>query len=163
MVELETHFIATVFGQLGLNPNTTSLLATGVYGIVNVSLSTSSLHHLFANSVLDIVHSSGYYFVGQRRSTSSVDVGRCWMLYFTRDRRLADRCVWPRLARTCHCRTRRHRHVPSLFCDPRQTETETDASGYPAFVFIYDVNFSYSWAPIGWGTQWFTVTLFAVA
>jgi len=29
-------------------------------------------------------------------------------------------------------------------------DTTTDA-GDPAFIFLYDVNFSYSWAPIGWG------------
>lgn len=33
-----------VFGQLGLNPNTTSLLATGVFGIVNVSHVSDSGH-----------------------------------------------------------------------------------------------------------------------
>ncbi|KAG6335954.1 hypothetical protein ID866_3130 [Astraeus odoratus] len=33
------YYAPTIFGQLGLNPNTTSLLATGVYGILN-SLST---------------------------------------------------------------------------------------------------------------------------
>ncbi|EGN99929.1 hypothetical protein SERLA73DRAFT_122035 [Serpula lacrymans var. lacrymans S7.3] len=29
------YYAPTIFGQLGLNPNTTSLLATGVYGVVN--------------------------------------------------------------------------------------------------------------------------------
>jgi len=32
----DSRLIRLVFGQLGLNPNTTSLLATGVYGIMNV-------------------------------------------------------------------------------------------------------------------------------
>ncbi|OJA20529.1 hypothetical protein AZE42_01613 [Rhizopogon vesiculosus] len=34
------YYAPTIFGQLGLNPNTTSLLATGVYGVVNVSQNT---------------------------------------------------------------------------------------------------------------------------
>lgn len=33
---LDSRLIRLVFAQLGLNPNTTSLLATGVYGILNV-------------------------------------------------------------------------------------------------------------------------------
>jgi len=33
----------TVFGQLGLDPNTTSLIATGIYDIVNVSLITDNV------------------------------------------------------------------------------------------------------------------------
>ncbi|KAI9571211.1 general substrate transporter [Boletus coccyginus] len=75
------YYAPTIFGQLGLDPNTTSLLATGVFGIVN-TLST-----LPAVIFLD-------------------SVGRRPLL------------MW-------------------------------GAAGC-SFIFLYDVNFSYSWAPIGW-------------
>ncbi|KIK76447.1 hypothetical protein PAXRUDRAFT_169987, partial [Paxillus rubicundulus Ve08.2h10] len=99
-----------VFGQLGLNPNTTSLLATGVYGVVNM-LST-----LPAVVLLDSVGRRPLLMWGAIGCfVSLVMVGSLTAVY-------GD--DWPA-----------HMIVGRVAI---------------AFVFLYDVNFSYSWAPIGW-------------
>ncbi|KAH7888933.1 general substrate transporter [Phlebopus sp. FC_14] len=104
------YYAPTIFGQLGLNPNTTSLLATGVYGIVN-SLST-----LPAVVLLDSVGRRPLLMCGSAGCfVSLIIVGSLIAVYGT---------DWP---------------------------AHTTAGRVAiAFVFLYDVNFSYSWAPIGW-------------
>ncbi|KAN0091350.1 Sugar transporter domain containing protein [Tylopilus felleus] len=101
-------FLSPVFGQLGLNPNTTSLLATGVYGI---TLST-----LPAVILLDTV--------GRRPLLIWGAAGCCISLVMVGSLVAAFGNDW-------------QGHV-------------TAGHVAIAFVFLYDVNFSYSWGPIGW-------------
>ncbi|KIJ18533.1 L-arabinose isomerase [Paxillus involutus ATCC 200175] len=104
------YYAPTIFGQLGLNPNTTSLLATGVYGVVNM-LST-----IPAVVLLDTVGRRPLLMWGAAGCfVSLVMVGSLIAVY-------GD--DWPA-------------HM-------------TAGRVAIAFVFLYDVNFSYSWAPIGW-------------
>ncbi|KAG8214110.1 general substrate transporter [Butyriboletus roseoflavus] len=104
------YYAPTIFGQLGLNPNTTSLLATGVYGIVN------TLATLPAIILLDTV--------GRRPLLMWGAAGCCFSLVIVGSLIAVFGDDWPS-------------HV---------------AAGHVAiaFIFLYDVNFSYSWAPIGW-------------
>jgi MFS family permease len=104
------YYAPTIFGQLGLNPNTTSLLATGVYGIVN-TLSTLPAIILLDN-------------VGRRPLLMCGAAGCCISLVIVGSLIAAFGSDWKD-------------HV-------------TAGHAAIAFVFIYDVNFSYSWAPIGW-------------
>ncbi|KAH7916637.1 general substrate transporter [Hygrophoropsis aurantiaca] len=104
------YYAPTIFGQLGLNPNTTSLLATGVYGIVNF-LSTFPPVFLLDN-------------VGRRPLLMWGAIG----------------CFFSLIV------------VGSLVA-----AYGDDWLGHPmagraaiAFIFLYDVNFSYSWGPIAW-------------
>ncbi|KIJ68058.1 hypothetical protein HYDPIDRAFT_25505 [Hydnomerulius pinastri MD-312] len=104
------YYAPTIFGQLGLNPNTTSLLATGVYGIVN------TLATLPAVVLLDSVGRRPLLMWGAAGCTVSLIIVGSLIAAFGDN--------WP--AHT------------------------TAGSTAIAFVFLYDVNFSYSWAPIGW-------------
>ncbi|KAF8552187.1 D-xylose-proton symporter [Imleria badia] len=104
------YYAPTIFGQLGLNPNTTSLLATGVYGIVN-TLSTLPAVILLDN-------------VGRRPLLMWGAAGCCISLVIVGSLIAAFGNDWPNHATAGHVAI--------------------------AFVFLYDVNFSYSWAPIGW-------------
>ncbi|EIW83360.1 D-xylose-proton symporter [Coniophora puteana RWD-64-598 SS2] len=104
------YYAPTIFGQLGLDPTTTSLLATGVYGIVN-TLST-----LPAVVLLDST--------GRRPLLMSGAIGCFAALVVVGSLVAAFSDDWPN-------------HM-------------TAGRAAIAFVFIYDVNFSYSYAPIGW-------------
>lgn len=104
------YYAPTIFGQLGLSDNTTSLLGTGLYGIVNC---LSTLPAMF---LIDRV--------GRKPLLLSGAVGTFISLVIVAgivgkyDGQLD---VYKNAGRTAI-----------------------------AFIFIYDVNFSYSWAPIGW-------------
>lgn len=104
------YYAPTIFTQLGLNPNTTSLLATGVYSIIN-TLST-----LPAIMLLDKV--------GRRPLLMAGAVGCFVSLTVVGSLIVAFGTNW-------------HGHAVA-------------GRVAIAFVYIYDINFSYSWAPIGW-------------
>jgi MFS family permease len=103
------YYAPTIFAQLGLSGNTTSL-ATGVYGIVNY---LSTLHALF---LIDKVGRRPLLMAGALGDTISlVIVGAIIGKY-------GDDLV-------------NHKAAGRVSI---------------AFIYIYDVNFSYSFAPIGW-------------
>ncbi|KAG2135494.1 D-xylose-proton symporter [Suillus clintonianus] len=104
------YYAPTIFGQLGLDPNTTSLFATGVYGIVNM-LST-----LPAIILLDKVGRRPLLISGAAGCFTCLAIVGSLVTVYGKD--------WP-----AHAVAARIAIV---------------------FVFLYDVNFSYSWAPIGW-------------
>ncbi|UKZ45911.1 hypothetical protein TrVGV298_000105 [Trichoderma virens] len=104
------YYAPTIFGQLGLSGNTTSLLATGVYGIVNT---LSTLPALF---LIDRVGRRPLLMCGATGTfISLIIVGAIVGKYGAG---LGDHKVPGGVA--------------------------------IAFIYIYDVNFSYSFAPIGW-------------
>ncbi|KAL1957576.1 hypothetical protein VTO42DRAFT_5687 [Malbranchea cinnamomea] len=104
------YYAPTIFGQLGLDGNTTSLLATGVYGIVNC---LSTLPALFWIDK-----------VGRRVLLMSGATGTCISLVI----------------------------VGAIIGAYGSHLVEHKAAGWAgiAFIYIYDINFSYSFAPIGW-------------
>ncbi|KAB8236867.1 sugar porter family MFS transporter [Aspergillus alliaceus] len=104
------YYAPTIFGQLGLDGNTTSLLATGVYGIVNC---LSTLPALF---LIDKI--------GRRILLMSGAVGTCISLVI----------------------------VGALIGAYGSDLINHRSAGWAgiAFIYIYDINFSYSFAPIGW-------------
>ncbi|OAT11958.1 MFS sugar transporter [Blastomyces gilchristii SLH14081] len=104
------YYSPTIFGQLDLEGNRTSLLATGVYGIANC---LSTLPALFWIDKVSLRVLLMYGATGTDISLVIVGAIIC-------------------------------RHGPSL--------VEHAAAGWAgiAFIYIYDVNFSYSFAPIGW-------------
>ncbi|KAL3461871.1 general substrate transporter [Aspergillus heterothallicus] len=104
------YYAPTIFGQLGLDGNTTSLLATGVYGIVNC---LSTLPALF---FIDKV--------GRRVLLMAGATGTCISLVI----------------------------VGGIVGAYGSSLVEHKSAGWAgiAFIYIYDVNFSYSFAPIGW-------------
>ncbi|KAL4759429.1 sugar porter family MFS transporter [Aspergillus foveolatus] len=104
------YYAPTIFGQLGLDGNTSSLLATGVYGIVNC---LSTLPALF---FIDKI--------GRRVLLMAGATGTCISLV------IAGAIVGA--------------YGASL--------VDHKAAGWAgiAFIYVYDVNFSYSFAPIGW-------------
>lgn len=104
------YYAPTIFGQLGLSGNTSSLLATGVYGIVN-TLST-----LPAVFLIDKV--------GRRPLLMCGALGTCISLVI----------------------------VGAIIGAYGNDLPAHPAAGWVgiAFIYIYDVNFSYSFAPIGW-------------
>jgi MFS family permease len=108
------YYAPTIFGQLGLDPNTTSLFATGVYGIVNM-LST-----LPAIVLLDSLGRRPLLISGAAGCFTCLAIVGSLVTAYGKD--------WQ-----VHAGAARVAIV---------------------FVFVYDVNFSYSWAPIGWG-EWF--------
>lgn len=104
------YYAPTIFGQLGLSGNATSLLATGVYGIVNT---LSTLPALF---LIDKVGRRPLLMCGAVGTfISLVIVGAIVGAYGT--------------------------SLPNH---------KAAAWTGIAFIYIYDVNFSYSFAPIGW-------------
>ncbi|KAL4961189.1 sugar porter family MFS transporter [Aspergillus stella-maris] len=104
------YYAPTVFAQLGLDGNTTSLLATGVYGIINC---LSTLPALF---FIDKV--------GRRVLLMAGATGTCISLVI----------------------------VGGILGAYGSGIVNHKAAGWAgiAFIYIYDVNFSYSFAPIGW-------------
>jgi len=104
------YYAPTIFGQLGLEGQTTSLLATGVYGIVNT---LSTLPALF---LIDKV--------GRRPLLMCGAIGTCISLTI----------------------------VGSVIGRYGSDLASHKAAGWTgvAFVYIYDINFSYSFGPIGW-------------
>lgn len=98
------YYAPTIFAQLGLSGNTTSLLATGVYGIVNC---LSTLPALF---LIDRV--------GRRGLLMSGAVGTCISLVI----------------------------VGGILGGYGSGLADQKAAGWTAiaFIYIYDVNFSYS-------------------
>ncbi|KAH6694972.1 general substrate transporter [Leptodontidium sp. 2 PMI_412] len=104
------YYAPTMFASLGLDGNTTSLLATGVYGIVNCLSTIPAL--LFIDRV------------GRRPLLMSGAAGTCISLVI----------------------------VGAIIASYGDTLAENKAAGWAgiAFIYIYDVNFSYSFAPIGW-------------
>lgn len=102
------YYAPTIFASLGLNGNTTSLLATGVYGIINCLSTLPAL--IFIDRV------------GRRPLLMSGAAGTCISLVIV--------------------------GVIIATCDLASNK----AAGWAgiAFIYIYDVNFSYSFAPIGW-------------
>ncbi|KAL3480207.1 general substrate transporter [Aspergillus californicus] len=104
------YYAPTVFAQLGLNGTTTSLLATGVYGIVNF-LST-----IPALLLIDRV--------GRRPLLMSGAIGTCISLVIVGG-------------------------IIGAYGDDLPNHKVAGWVGI-AFIYIYDMNFSYSFAPIGW-------------
>jgi MFS family permease len=104
------YYAPTIFSQLGLSGNTTSLLATGVYGIVN-TLST-----LPALALIDKV--------GRRPLLMCGAVGTFISLVV----------------------------VGGIIGGYGSSLINQKTAGWVgiAFIYIYDMNFSYSFAPIGW-------------
>lgn len=104
------YYAPTIFGQLGLSGQTTSLLATGVYGIVNT---LSTLPALF---LIDKVGRRPLLMCGAFGTFVSLTI------------------------------------VGGIIGGYGSTLTSHKAAGWAgiAFIYIYDVNFSYSFAPIGW-------------
>ncbi|KAL4999855.1 general substrate transporter [Aspergillus recurvatus] len=104
------YYAPTIFAQLGLDGNTSSLLATGVYGIVNC---LSTLPALF---FIDKV--------GRRVLLMAGATGTCISLVI----------------------------VGGIVGAYGASLVNHKAAGWAgiAFIYIYDVNFSYSFAPIGW-------------
>ncbi|BGP33647.1 hypothetical protein JCM10296v2_005451 [Rhodotorula toruloides] len=103
------YYAPTIFASLGLNPNTTSLLATGVYGVCNM-VST-----LPAVLLLDRL--------GRRELLLAGSVG-------------------------CFCSL----VVGSIVATCANDWAAHASAGRVAivFVYLYDVNFAYSWGPLGW-------------
>lgn len=104
------YYAPTIFSMLSMGANTTSLLGTGVYGIVN-TLST-----LPAVFLIDKVGRKPLLMCGAAGTFASlIIVGAILGRYGDS---LGDHVTASRTA--------------------------------IAFIYIYDLNFSYSWAPIGW-------------
>jgi MFS family permease len=104
------YYAPTIFASLGLNGNTTSLLATGVYGIVNCLSTIPALLYIDR--------------VGRRPLLMSGAAGTCISLVI----------------------------VGAIIGAYGDSLASNKAAGWAgiAFIYIYDVNFSYSFAPIGW-------------
>lgn len=101
------YYAPTIFAQLGLSGRTTSLLATGVYGIVNT---LSTLPALF---LIDRV--------GRRPLLMAGALGTCVSLAI----------------------------VGGMIGGFGGSSKAAGWVGI-AFIYVYDINFSYSFAPIGW-------------
>lgn len=104
------YYAPTIFSQLGLSGKTSSLLATGVYGIVNT---LSTLPALF---LID-------------------KVGRCPLLMCGALGTFISLVI-----------------VGGIIGGYGSSLESHKAAGWTgiAFIYIYDINFSYSFAPIGW-------------
>ncbi|KAG1777773.1 general substrate transporter [Suillus placidus] len=104
------YFLPTLFGQLGLDPNTTSLIGTGVYGIVNM------LGTLPAIVLVDSVGRRPVLISGAAGCFICLAIVSSLITVYGKD--------WPA-------------HVVA-------------ARIAIVFVFLFNVFFSYSWAPMGW-------------
>ncbi|CAG8973945.1 hypothetical protein HYALB_00007474 [Hymenoscyphus albidus] len=104
------YYAPTIFAQLGLSGNTPSLLATGVYGIVNTLATVPAV--LFIDRV------------GRKPLLMSGAAGTCISLVI----------------------------VGAIIAVYGDTLPQHKAAGWVgiAFIYIYDINFSYSFGPIGW-------------
>jgi len=104
------YYAPTMFASLGLSGNTTSLLATGVYGIVNCLSTIPAI--LFIDRL------------GRRKLLMFGATGTCISLVIVGA-------------------------IVGAYGDALSTNKVAGWAGI-AFIYIYDVNFSYSFAPIGW-------------
>ncbi|CAI7593448.1 unnamed protein product [Penicillium pancosmium] len=104
------YYAPTIFGQLGMDGNTTSLLATGVYGIVNC---LSTLPALF---LIDKF--------GRRALLMAGAAGTCISLVIVGG-------------------------ILGAYGANLMSHKSAGWAGI-AFIYIYDINFSYSFGPIGW-------------
>ncbi|PNY23877.1 D-xylose-proton symporter [Tolypocladium capitatum] len=104
------YYAPTIFGQLGLSGDTTSLLATGVYGVVNT---LSTLPALF---LIDKVGRRPLLMCGALGMFVSLVIVGTIVGAYGPDLRSHRSAAWAGIA----------------------------------FIFIYDVNFSYSFGPVGW-------------
>nr|QFR37124.1 MFS transporter [Cyberlindnera americana] len=104
------YYAPTMFAMLGLNSNTTTLLATGVYGVVNF-LST-----IPAVLLMDKIGRKPLLIAG------AIGTFSCLLI------------------------------VGAILAKYQSTISDHKSAGYAAmvFIYIYDINFSYSYAPIGW-------------
>lgn len=104
------YYAPTMFAQLGLDGNTTSLLATGVYGIVNC---LSTLPALF---LIDKMGKRPLLMAGALGDTISLVI------------------------------------VGAIIGKHGNELANHKAAGWVgiALIYVYDINFSYSFAPIGW-------------
>ncbi|KAJ5154569.1 Major facilitator superfamily domain general substrate transporter [Penicillium coprophilum] len=104
------YYAPTIFAQLGLDGNTSSLLATGVYGIVNCLSTLPAL--IFIDKV------------GRRPLLMAGAAGTCISLVI----------------------------VGGILGGYGSSLVSHKSAGWAgiAFIYIYDINFSYSFAPIGW-------------
>ncbi|KAJ5162166.1 hypothetical protein N7492_007558 [Penicillium capsulatum] len=104
------YYAPTIFGHLGLDGNTTSLLATGVYGIVNCLATLPALFFIDK--------------VGRRVLLMAGATGTCISLVI----------------------------VGGILGGYGAGLMDHKSAGWAgiAFIYIYDINFSYSFAPIGW-------------
>ncbi|KAJ5970647.1 Major facilitator superfamily domain general substrate transporter [Penicillium vulpinum] len=104
------YYAPTIFAQLGLDGNTSSLLATGVYGIVNCLSTLPAL--IFIDKV------------GRRPLLMAGAAGTCISLVI----------------------------VGGILGGFGSSLMSNKTAGWTgiAFIYIYDINFSYSFAPIGW-------------
>jgi hypothetical protein len=112
-----------VFAQLGLDPNTTSLLATGVYGITNTLFTLPAVFFLL------MIGATGCF-------VSLVMVGSLVAAFGH---------AWP-----SHVSAGRVAIGESMLQRCSALGTASRRADCAAFVYIYDVFFSFSWAPIGW-------------
>lgn len=104
------YYAPTIFGQLGLDSNTTSLLATGVYGIVNC---LSTVPAIF---LIDRMGRRKLLMMGAAGTVVSLVIVGAIVAHYGDDLSKHKAAGWAGIA----------------------------------FIYIYDINFSYSWAPISW-------------
>ncbi|KAK7207551.1 putative MFS sugar transporter [Myxozyma melibiosi] len=104
------YYAPTIFAQLGLDSNTNSLLATGVYGIINC------LATFIALALIDKIGRRVLLMVGA--------IGTMISLLF----------------------------VAGIVGSYQASLPMHPVAGWASvvFIYLYDVNFAYSWAPIGW-------------
>ncbi|CCH47101.1 Galactose transporter [Wickerhamomyces ciferrii] len=104
------YYSVSIFSMLGLSGDTASLLASGVYGIVN-----------FVSTIPAVLFLDKF---GRKKMLQAGSIGTFISLII----------------------------VGSIIGKYDGKLDQNKAAGWTAiaFVYIYDINFSYSWAPIGW-------------
>lgn len=104
------YYAPTIFAQLGLNSNANSLLATGVYGIINC------LATFIALALIDKIGRRILLMAGALGTMVSLIAVAGIVGYYNTSLPMHRSAGWLSVA----------------------------------FIYFYDVNFAYSWAPIGW-------------